>query len=236
MAYLCASTLLRSRALVVAAAVCAGPLTGQSSPSDSAVLGRIARRLLESGFSRPLLVARGAGPTAAVYALTALARGDSGVLLLALDAGSAGSRPIVSERAATRADLGIRSVEIGAFLGTRNLLDVAVLHQPFLLETSRTFLTHHVIRQQAETLTGVCDLEGGSSSSYSKGIGSNTATRDVAIARVPGSAVRFSVRVTTKTIDRPSGDARSSVDSSTSVRWYEIPPVGICRELPAPRP
>lgn len=228
--------LLRSRVLVVTAAAMAGPLTGQSSPSDSAVMGRITRRLLESGFSHPRLFANGAGLSATVYAVTASARGDSGVLLVTLDQGSAASRPIVVERAATPADLGIRSVEIGTFLATRNLLDITVLHQPFMLETSRTFTTHHVIRQQAETLTGVCDLEGGSSSSYSKGIGSHLSTRDVAIARLPGSAVRFSVRITAKTVDRQDGNSAAKVDSTTTVRWYEIPPVGICRELPPPRP
>ncbi|MGH7523572.1 MAG: hypothetical protein ACREK8_04630, partial [Gemmatimonadales bacterium] len=190
----------------------------------------------EYGFTHPRLFAKGAGPSGAVYAVTASTRGDSGVLLVTLDPASAGSRPIVAERAATPADLGIRSVEMRTFLGTRNLLDVTVLHQPFMLETGRTFTTHHVIRQQAETLIGVCDLEGGSSSAYSKGIGSNVATRDVVIARLPGSGVSFSVRITAKTVDRQDGNSRARVDSTTRVRWYEIPAVGICRELPAPRP
>ena len=129
----------------------------------------------------------------------------------------------------------MHDVRFTSFLGARDLFDIEVDHQPFMLETSRTFSTHHVLRRQGDALSAVCDLDGGSSSSYSKGIGSNITTREVTVTRVPGVAISFSVRTVAKTVQRHGRDAAPTIDSTISVKWYEVPAVGTCREVRAPK-
>ena len=81
----------------------------------------------------------------------------------------------------------------------------------------------HLLRHQGETLSLVCDLKGGSFSSFSKGIGSNTTTREVTITRVPGAAMIFTVRVVAKIVQQRDRASAPVVDSTISVKWYELP-------------
>jgi hypothetical protein len=220
-------------ALLVAGAVLANPLDAQRGTSDSARSSRVIVAVANGGYARALVIGHGSGATDALFALSAVARDASGVLLVALEPGGPASHTVVVERARTPADLGVHGVRFTPFLGTRDLIDVEVTHQPFLLETSRTFTTHHLLRRQGDALTLVCDLDGGSFSSYSKGIGSNTTTREVTITRVPGTAVIFSVRVVAKITQQRDRESVPTVDSTTSVKWYELPVVGPCREVAA---
>lgn len=231
--------MIASRALAAGIALLATrvALHGQGlSPNDAregARFARVASAVSNAGFRNPVVVGHGTGQGDALFTLLATRR-DTGVLVAVLDPGSATARPVLLEHAHTPADLGVRGVQFTRFLGTRDLYDVEINHQPFTLETSHTFSTHHILRLQGDALVLVCDLDGGSSSSYSKGIGSNTTTRDVTIARLPGAAVVFSVRVTAKTVQRRGGEVATATDSSENVKWYEIPPVGTCRETRTP--
>jgi hypothetical protein len=220
-------------ALLVAGTMLTARLDGQRATSDSARFSRVIVGIENSGYTRALAINHGSGSTDALFAISAVARDESGVLLVTLEPGGPASHPVVVERARTPADLGVQRIQFTPFLGTRDLVDVEVTHQPFLLETSRTFTTHHLLRRQGEALSLVCDLEGGSFSSFSKGIGSNTTTRDVTITRVPGTALVFSVRVVAKIVQQRNRESAATVDSTTSVKWYELPVVGPCREVAA---
>lgn len=85
----------------------------------------------------------------------------------------------------TPAAFGVRGVEFRAFLGSADLYDVVVSHAPFMLETSSRFDTHHVLRRRGTALEAACEFPGGSTSSSSKGIGSMSGTRRVAVERMP---------------------------------------------------
>lgn len=220
-------------AFLVATGVPVTGLHGQRGTPDSARSSRAIAGIRGSGFSRAVVIGHGAGPLDALFALSAVARDESGVLLVVLEPGGPAAHPVVVERAHTPADLGVHGVRFLPFLGTRDLVDVEVTHQPFMLETSRTFSTHHLLRRQGETLSLVCDLEGGSFSSFSKGIGSNTTTREVTITRVPGTAMIFTVRVVAKIVQQRDRASAPVVDSTISVKWYELPVVGPCREVAA---
>lgn len=206
-------------------------------PSGEAVrFDRVVKAVNGVGYSHASVVGHGAGTADALFALLATTRGDSGVLLVTMQPGRSAAHPVVLERARTPSDLGVRGVQVAPFLGTRDLYDIEVNHQPFGLETSHTYSTHHVIRQHAEVISLVCALDGSSSSSYSKGIGGNPTTRDVTIVRVPGIALTFSVRIVAKSVERRAREAAPTVDSTESVKWYELPAVGTCREVRAPKP
>ena len=220
-------------ALLVATGVLVTGLHGQRGTPDSARSSRVIAGIRGSGFSRAAVIGHGAGPLDALFALSAVARDESGVLLVVLEPGGSAAHPVVLERAHTPADLGVHGVRFLPFLGTRDLVDVEVTHQPFMLETGRTFTSHHLLRHQGETLSLVCDLEGGSFSSFSKGIGSNTTTREVTITRVPGAAMIFTVRVVAKIVQQRDRASAPVVDSTISVKWYELPVVGPCREVAA---
>jgi hypothetical protein len=220
-------------ALFLAGAVLATPLHGQRGTPDSAQSSRVIAGIRGSGFSRAMVIGHGAGPLDALFALSAVARDASGVLLVMLEPGGPATHPVVVERARTPADLGVHGVRFSPFLGTRDLIDVEITHQPFMLETSRTFISHHLLRRQGDALSLVCDLDGGSYSSFSKGIGSNTTTREVTITRVPGTALIFTVRVVAKIVQQRDRASAPVVDSTISVKWYELPVVGPCREVAA---
>ena len=225
--------MLATVTLIAAGHVVAVP--GQRGSPDSARVSRIVVAVQRAGYANAAVIGHGGGATDALFVLRAV-HGDSAVLVATLDPGRAAARPVVLERARTAADLGVRDVSIAPFLGARDLYDVAVNHQPFRLETNHTYSTHHVLRQQVDALSLACDLDGGSSSSYSKGIGSNTTTRTATIAKLPGTGLVFSVRIVARTVQRRDSQATPSADSSESVRWYELPLVGPCREVRAPRP
>ena len=214
----------------------AGVMNGQRGGADSARVARMLGAVQRAGYGRPRMVAHGSGASDPLFAFTATSRGDSGVLLVALESGAALVRPVVLERARTAADLGIRSVEMSPFLATRDVFDVEVRHQPFQLESSRTYSTHHLVRRQSDALSAACDLDGGSSSSYAKGSGSGTAIRRVVIARIPGAPLTFSVRTTALTTERHDRDSAPTSDSTESVRWFQLAVVGPCREVRAPEP
>jgi hypothetical protein len=219
--------------LLIAVAALAAPLGGQRTTLDSARSSRVIAGIRTGGYTRAVVIGHGAGSTDAMFVLSAVARDESGVLLVTLEPGGAATHPVVIERARMPADLGVHGVRIMPFLGSRELVDVEVTHQPFVLETSRTFTTHHLLRRQGEALSLVCDLDGGSSSSFSKGIGSNTTTREVTISRVPGPALVFSVRVVARIVAQRDRASAPTVDSTSSVKWYELPLVGPCREVAA---
>jgi len=227
---------LACSALFAAGAALATPLHGQRGASDSARSSRVIAGIRGNGFSSAVVIGHGAGPLEGLFALTAVARDESGVLLVMPEPGGSAAHPVVVERAHTPADLGVHGVRFSPFLGTRDLVDVEVTHQPFMLETSRTFTSHHLLRRQGEALSLVCDLEGGSFSSFSKGIGSNTTTREVTITRVPGAPLIFTVRVVAKIVQQRDRASAPVIDSTVSVKWYELPVVGSCREVAAQRP
>jgi len=121
---------LACSALFAAGAALATPLHGQRGASDSGRSSRVIAGIRGNGFSSAVVIGHGAGPLEGLFALTAVARDESGVLLVMPEPGGSAAHPVVVERAHTPADLGVHGVRFSPFLGTRDLVDVEVTHQP----------------------------------------------------------------------------------------------------------
>ncbi len=123
-------------------------------------------------------------------------------------------------------------IEFGAFLQRSDYLDVVVNHEPFMLETSRRFESHHVLRHHGASLEPACQFDGNATSSSSKGIGSMTSTRRVTAAPVgTGTPFRFDVATIDETTESSGPRAAPAVTSHTqAVAHYEVPATGTCPE------
>jgi hypothetical protein len=227
------------RILVVVLAggmVAAVPMRGQSiSPSDQGEAARfdaIVGAATRAGYTAPTVVGHGTGPTDALFALLAT-RNDSGVLIaLSEPAGSGPAQPAELERDKTPAQLGVRGIQFNGFLGESGVYDVVVDHEPFMLETSRSFETHHVLRRGENGLETACAFPGNDTSSSSKGVGSITGTRRVTVERLSGGAtLRFLVRTIDETTEQAPNQAAPVTTAHTeSTRQYDLPAAGTCHE------
>ena len=220
-------------ALSLGASAAAGQAISANDAREAARFTRVVQRVNGGGYSDAVVVGHGAGAADAFFVLTATTRGDSGVLIATVELTDAMAYPVVLERGKTPADIGLGGVEIAPFLGSRDLFDIEVSHRPFMLETSRTFATHHIVQRAGEALASKCDVDGSASASTStsKGIGSMTSGRYVTIDPVPGQPMLFMVTVIEKTTRPQDREPATTYDSTQSTRRYELQPTGTCRIL-----
>jgi hypothetical protein len=201
---------------------------------------RVTHAVEKAGYKAPMIVGHGQGTTGSLFVLLAT-RGDSGVLVVTADPGPmAVAKPIVLERDRDPAQLGVRGVRFDSFLGATGLFDVEVQHEPFQLESSRRFSTHHIVRGGKAGLVNACEFGGDMSSSASKGIGSITSTRRVTIAKAKDARpltfdvmiFTFDVKFIDETIERRNRETVPTVTAHNESRTrYELPESGSCREI-----
>lgn len=201
-----------------------------SLPNGSARLERVVAAVNGAGYSHAVVVGHGAGTADGFFVLSAT-HGDSGVLVATVELGNASAPPVVLERGRTPADIGVREIEVTQFFGVRDLVDIVVSHQPLVLETTRTFATHHIVQATGAALTLKCDVDGSAMSSSSKGIGSMMSGRSVTMEAVPGQPMSFMVTVVEKTMRQQDREPATTSDSTVVTRRYEMQPTGTCRVL-----
>lgn len=211
----------------------ASAVRGQTlTPSDAAEGARFAaavRAAVQGGYAHAVVVGHGEGAMDSLFALTA-ERGGSGVLIVLAESGTRRTRAAELERARTPADLGLRGIRLEPFLGSSDLVDVVVRHEPFQLETSRSFTTHHLVRRGAAGLEAACEFAGEASSSSSKGIGSVTSTRSVTVEPAAGGpGRRFAVRIVDETTERSRQAPPVVTAHADSTIRFELPAAGSCR-------
>ena len=197
---------------------------------EAARFATVLRETARAGYANPVVVARGANELNALFAVLAT-RAHKGVLLVLLSAGGGAASLAEVESGNTPADIGVRGVSFSPFLGVPDLLDAIVTHEPFMLESSRRFDTHHLLRCSGKMLTACCEFEGAAHSSSSKGMRSSGSTRSVTFEKLP-SEKNLLVRV--HTVDEETEQAdRSAVPKTVSrnetVKDYEMPASGPCR-------
>ncbi len=152
-------------------------------------------------------------------------RSDSGVLLVAVEPEL---RSLVLERAKAAADIGLNGYRLFPFLGMKDVYDVEVLHHPFMLETTQTFSTHHIVRRTGLVLEQMCEFRGDSRAESSKGIGPRESFETVTIRFVYGQPQEFDVLTGTGA----SNDGRHGLLGSKPTVRYRIPESGGCVRVP----
>jgi hypothetical protein len=212
------------------------PARGQGlSPTDEREAARFAamvRAAEQAGYAQPVVVGHGDGAADALFVLLATREGHGVLIAQSEPAGGGRAQPVELERAPEPADLGVRGLRFAAFLGTPGLVDVVVGHEPFTLESSRRFETHHVLRRRGARLEAACEFPGDATSSASKGIGSITSTRRVTVARIAGGpAPGFRVTTTDETAEQANHQATPvSTARRVSSTSYDLPAAGVCVE------
>ena len=209
-----------------------GQGTSASDAREAARFDAIVRAATQAGYAQPLVVGHGDHATDALFALLATHEGTGVLVVLAEPTGRTHARPVELEHGETPAQLGIRGIDFTVFLGASDLFDVVVTHTPFMLETSRRFETHHVLRRRGTRLESVCEFPGTDVSSSSKGIGSITGARRVAVERVSrGATLGFTVTTVEETTEQSPGQAAPVITAhSESTRRFDLPATGVCRE------
>lgn len=216
--------------------IVAAPARGQgisgSDPRETARFDAMVRAAARAGYAQPIVVGHGDSATDALFALLATRNGNGVLIALTEPTGSTPAQPAELERDRTPAQLGIRGIQFTVFLGDSDLYDLVVSHEPFMLETSRRFETHHVLRRRGTRLESVCEFPGNDGSSSSKGMGSVTSARRVSVERVSGGVtLRFLVRTIDETTEQSSNQAaRVTTSHSESSKQYDLPATGACHE------
>jgi hypothetical protein len=230
---------VRWRRLVAAVAALALPRLGAraqgltaTDSADEERFRRVVQAVAAAGYENPVIAGRGTGPTALFFALTATSRSraDSGVLLVMAEAPGT-AHPIILERARTPADLAVYGIMFKSFPGFRDLYDVEVTHHPYRVEMSYAYSTHHLFRRTGNALTAACDFPGTSSSSFAKGLGSHTSSRQVRVESVAGRQAQFLVRVNWRTSERDRPESAPVVQTADSVFRYQLDATGACHEI-----
>jgi hypothetical protein len=206
--------------------------------SEKTRFDAVARALETGGYTAVVPVGHGEGATDRLFAFTAV-RGGKGALLVALEpSGSTPLSVVEVESDATPADLGVRGIRFGLFLGEPSLYDVVVAHMPFRLEVTYTFERHHVLRQRGTTLAPACDYGGDTMSSYSKGIRSVVSRRTVTVEREAGGGrLRFDVKAVDETSESQNAGTpgpASTTERAASATRYELSDSGVCVVLSPP--
>ena len=216
--------------------IVATPARGQgisaSDQREAARFDAVVRAATKAGYAHPIVVGHGDSATDALFALLAT-RNGSGVLIALLEpTGATPAQPIELEHDQTPAQLGIRGIQFTVFLGDSGLYDLVVNREPFMLETSRRFETHHVLRRRGTRLESACEFPGNDGSSSSKGMGSLTSARRVSVERVSGGETfRFVVKTIDETTERSSQQtAPVSTSHQESSKQYDLPATGLCHE------
>lgn len=213
--------------------ILAAPARGQGLSSgdarEAARFDAVVRATMQAGYTNPIVVGHGDSATDALFALLAT-RSGGGVLIAVLEpTGSTHPQPVEVERAQTPAEIGVRGIRFTVFLGDSGLADLVVSHEPFMLETSRRFETHHLLRRSGTRLESVCDFPGSDGSSTSKGMGSVTSSRHVTVERTPGGdTFRFMVRTVDETTEQAPHQAAVTTSRRESTREYYLPSTGTC--------
>ena len=214
--------------MIVAAPATAQGISG-SDPGETARFDAVVRAAARAGYSQPIVVGHGDSATDALFALLATRSGNGVLIALSEPRGTAPAQPVELERDRTPAQLGVRGIQFTVFLGDSDLYDIVVSHEPFMLETSRRFDTHHVLRRRGASLESVCEFPGNDVSSSSKGMGSVTSSRRVSVERVAGGAMlSFRVKTIDETTERSRQDPPVTTAHSESSRQFEFPATGAC--------
>ena len=216
---------------MIVAAPAAGQGISGSDPGETARFDAVVRAASRAGYAQPIVVGHGDSATGALFALLATRNGSGVLIALSEPAGTAPAQAAELERDRTPAQLGVRGIQFTVFLGDSDLYDVVVSHEPFMLETSRRFETHHVLRRRGARLESVCEFPGSAGSSSSKGMGSVTSSRRVSVERVAGGAtLRFRVKTIDETTERSRQDPPVTTAHSESSKQYELTATGACHE------
>ena len=223
-------------ALIVLVVMTVRAVAQSASPTDSTEVRRFdAMKLAVSsaGYTEPGIVAHGDSAFDSFFVLLATRR-NKGILVLATERKNRFPvHPVELESAATPSELGIRGIRISWFDGFPNMLDVCVTHEPFMLETSSRFDTHHLVRIRGSALEVACEFPGDAISSTSKGMRSVTRARAVTIRRQEdANPPVFTVTTVSEELEREgSATARPRVLSHNErTRTFEVPPAGPCSE------
>ena len=205
------------------------------TPLDSAEAHRftfVLRAAEKAGYKQGSVVAHGARSYDRFFAILAT-HAKEGVLALMSEQNGKTAGPVVLERAENPVQIGVRGVQFGSFLDLGDFTDVTVSHEPYMLETSHRFDTHHLVRLRGEGMAAVCEFAGNSVSSSSKGMRSMSNSRQVSFQRVRKSkAVVFTVRTIDETTETRPDRKDSTITSHTeTVKKYELSASGACKEL-----
>ena len=112
-----------------------------------------------------------------------------------------------------------------------DLYDLVVTHEPFSLEAKTRFDTHYFLRRQNGNLEMACEFPGDATVSSSQGAGAISTTRRITIERVPRAApFTFAVQAVESVTTQNRQDGPISTTTIKSVKQYELPAAGMCRE------
>lgn len=173
-----------------------------------------------AGFPNAIVVAHGDSAWDGWFLWHAV-RGDTAILAAVYEPGMAATG---LARVPGAGGVGFRSVRFSPFLSYAGLIDVDVLQHPFMLETDMEFHTHHIVRMAGNRIEQVCQFDGDSRSSTSKGVGTTTSVRRVEVIELLGPTPRFRVSATTS----QNADATVRPGAATIHVDYEMPTDGRC--------
>lgn len=183
-----------------------------------------------AGYANAQVIGRGNGAADALFVLTA-SRGDSAFVLVTVEPEGSAAHPIVIERGAAVADLGVRAVSVSPFLGIRDLVDVEVVRGAQSLEFKLLVSTHYLIRREGEGLYARCEFDGDATTTSATSIRSDEWVRYVTVDPVAGQPISFMVSAIEKTLRSRDRAQITTVDSTLVTRRYELQPTGTCRVL-----
>jgi hypothetical protein len=212
--------------LLAADAVLAQGITPFDS-SEALHFSRVTREAKQAGYANPVVVGRGSEPMKALFAVLATKK-QEGVLLAMLSPGSGATSICELERAATPVDIAVDDVRFLPFLENPALIDAAVLHKPFMLESSGSFETHHLMRRKGKALSACGEFAGSATSWSSKGMGSMGSSRRITVEKLPSEQnLLFRVTTVETTMEQAPGvDTARTLTRNESVKTYELPPKG----------
>jgi hypothetical protein len=187
---------------------------------EAARFDRVTQAAGRAGFANAMVVAHG-DSTWDGWFLWHAVRGDTGILAAIFEPAMA---TVALERVPGTGGIGFRGVQFSPFLDYPGLIDVDVLHHPFVLETDMEFHTHHILRKVGNRVEQVCQFDGDSRSSTSKGMGTTTNVRRVEVIELLGPTPRFRVSASTS----QSTDLAAPPGGATIHVEYDMPVDGRC--------
>jgi hypothetical protein len=199
--------------------------------SEALHFARVTREAKKAGYADPVVVGRGSGEMNTLFAVLATSK-QTGVLLAMHSPGKGAASIAELERGSSPTDLGVTDVRFLRFLDSASLVDAAVLHEPQMLESSRRFETHHLLRRKGKALSTCCEFAGNATSSSAKNGQSVGTSSRIAIEKIAsGPTLQF--RITTvdlSLLQDPGVDTMRTVSRNETIKTYELPVTGPCRE------